>query len=107
MRSCATHEGNRSRGATRPCERQGPLARTPAGVERNGHLVQKSLPGISLRHTQSPPSVIPLRLDNQYFALGQQGALWEGVVKSRSIRGFLPAEISDPKMEIFVVLQKA
>jgi type VI secretion system protein ImpJ len=67
-------------------------------------LIQKSLPGISLRHTPSPPSAIPVNLDNQYFGLNQHGPLWEGVLKSRTISVFVPGDITDPKLELLAVL---
>jgi type VI secretion system protein ImpJ len=68
-------------------------------------LVRKSLPGITLRHTPAPPPAIPLKLDNQYFSLGQNGGLWEGVTQSRTLSVFAPGEIVTPKMELLLVMQ--
>jgi len=75
---------------------------SPVEIDR---LVRNSLPGISLRHTPAPPSSIPLKLENQYFSLGQSGALWEGVIQSRTLRVFAPGEIAEPKMELLLVMQ--
>ena len=36
-------------------------------------LVRNSLPGLTLRHTPTPPAAIPMKLDNQYFSLNQGG----------------------------------
>lgn len=68
-------------------------------------LVRNSLPGLTLRHTPTPPSAIPVRLDNQYFVLNQGGPLWDAIRNSRQIAVFAPGEIVEPKMEILVVLE--
>jgi type VI secretion system protein ImpJ len=67
-------------------------------------LVRNSLPGVVLRHLPSPPSAVPMKLDNQYFSLVQSGALWGGIVQSRVLSIFVPAEIADPKMELLIVM---
>jgi type VI secretion system protein ImpJ len=74
---------------------------SPDDVNR---LVRNSLPGVVLRHLPSPPSAVPLKLDNQYFSLVQSGALWEGIAQSRVLSIFVPGEIADPKMELLIVL---
>ena len=61
--------------------------------------------GLSLRHIQVPPSAIPIKLDNQYFALNQGGELWNAMMLSRQIAVHAPGEIVDPKMEILIVLE--
>jgi type VI secretion system protein ImpJ len=68
-------------------------------------LVRNSLPGLTLRHTSTPPDAIPMRLENQYFLLNQVGGLWEAIVRSRQIAVFAPGEIIEPKMEVLVVLE--
>jgi type VI secretion system protein ImpJ len=80
------------------------LARVAAPGEVN-RLVRNALPGIVLRHLAAPPAAIPLKLDNQYFGLTQAGPLWDGVVQSRSLSVFVPAEIAEPKLELMIVLQ--
>jgi type VI secretion system protein ImpJ len=75
---------------------------SPGEIER---LVRKSLPGVALRHTPAPPPAIPLKLDNQYFSLGQNGSLWDAVAQSRTLSVFAPGEIVNPKMELLLVLQ--
>ncbi len=70
----------------------------------NGRLVRNSLPGVVLRHLPSPPSAVPVKLDNQYFSLVQSGPLWEGILQARALSIFVPGEIADPKMEILIVL---
>lgn len=69
-----------------------------------GRLVQKSLPGVVLRHLPAPPSSVPVKLDNQYFGLVQSGPVWDTIMQSRSLSIFVPEEIADPKMELLIVL---
>ena len=37
------------------------------------NLVRLALPGITLRHTPSPPPAVPFKMNNQYFLLNQTG----------------------------------
>jgi type VI secretion system protein ImpJ len=67
-------------------------------------LVRNSLPGVVLRHLPSPPSAVPVKLDNQYFSLVQSGPLWDALAQVRAVSVFVPSEIADPKMELLVVL---
>jgi type VI secretion system protein ImpJ len=67
-------------------------------------LVRNSLPGVTLRHLPSPPSAVPIKLDNQYFSLVQAGPLWDAIAQARAVSVFVPGEIADPKMELLVVL---
>jgi len=68
-------------------------------------LIRHSLPGVTLRHTPTPPAAIPVKLDNQYFSLNQSGSLWDAIKLSRQIAVYAPGEIVDPKMEILIVLE--
>jgi type VI secretion system protein ImpJ len=68
-------------------------------------LIRNSLPGLLLRHVPVPPSAIPIKLDNQYFVLNQEGELWNAMVLSRQIAVHAPGEIVDPKMELLIVLE--
>jgi type VI secretion system protein ImpJ len=68
-------------------------------------LIRNALPGITLRHTPVPPSAIPMKLDNQYFALNQSGDLWNAIMLSRQVAVHAPGEIVEPKMEILIVLE--
>jgi type VI secretion system protein ImpJ len=70
----------------------------------NARLVRNSLPGVVLRHLPSPPSAVPVKMDNQYFSLVQSGGLWDGIAQARALSIFVPGEIADPKMELLIVL---
>jgi type VI secretion system protein ImpJ len=69
------------------------------------HLVRNALPGLPLRHIPVPPPAIPIKLDNQYFALNQAGDLWNSMTLSRQVAVHAPGEIVDPKMELLIVLE--
>jgi type VI secretion system protein ImpJ len=68
------------------------------------NLVRLSLPGITLRHTPTPPSAITFKMDNQYFSLNQTGRLWDKIAQSRNISLHVPSEITEAKIELLVVL---
>lgn len=65
-------------------------------------VIERALAGLSLSHTQSPPA-IRVKLGNQYFALGQNGALWDKIRASRRVAVFAPADLRDPKLELIAV----
>lgn len=68
-------------------------------------LIRNSLSGLTLRHIPVPPPAIPMKLDNQYFALNQSGDLWNAIKLSRQVAVHAPGEIVDPKMELLIVLE--
>jgi type VI secretion system protein ImpJ len=68
-------------------------------------IVRNALPGLTLRHIPVPPAAIPMKLDNQYFALNQGGELWNAIMLSRQIALHVPGEIVEPKMELLIVLE--
>lgn len=76
-------------------------------VSSNGDIqkiIRNSLGGITLRHSPTPPAAIPMKLDNQYFSFNQSGQLWDAIQLSRSIAVLAPSEITDPRLEVIVVL---
>jgi type VI secretion system protein ImpJ len=68
-------------------------------------LVNYALPGIKLRHEQTPPGAITFKLNNHYFSLNQTGRLWERIVQTRNFSLFIPPEIAEAQPEVLVVLQ--
>jgi type VI secretion system protein ImpJ len=67
-------------------------------------LISNALPGIVLTHIPNPPSAIPVKMRHQYFSLSQSGAAWETVPRARNFAVYVPAEISNPQMELVVLL---
>jgi type VI secretion system protein ImpJ len=66
-------------------------------------LVRNALPGVTLRHLVVPPDGVPVKLDRQYFAISQNGILWEGISREQQLRVFVPEEIGSPKFELLVM----
>src|ERR1700760_1368356 len=67
-------------------------------------LVSRALPGITLTHTPSPPSAIPIKMKYQYFSLNQSGAAWETVTRARNFAVHVPGDIPNPNMELVILL---
>jgi type VI secretion system protein ImpJ len=70
-------------------------------------LVNRALPGITLTHTPSPPSAIPIKMKYQYFSLNQSGAAWETVTRARNFAVHVPGDIPNPNMELIILLPQA
>jgi type VI secretion system protein ImpJ len=68
------------------------------------HLIRQALPGVSLAHTPSPPSAVPVKLNYQYFQLGRSGPAWDAITRSRNLAAFVPAELPNPQLELVIVL---
>lgn len=70
-------------------------------------LVRQALPGMPLIHAAKPPASIPVKLNYQYFSLSQSGVAWETVMKGRSLAAFVPGDISEPQLELLILLPQA
>ena len=68
-------------------------------------IMRNALQGLTLRHVPVPPPAIPVKLDNQYFAINQAGELWKAIMLSRQIAVHAPGEIEEPRMELLIVLE--
>ena len=71
------------------------------------HLVSHALPGVALTHVTLPPAAIPVKLQYQYFSLGQTGAAWEAIQRSRNLAAYVPGDFPDPQLELIVILPQA
>ncbi len=71
------------------------------------HLVRQALPGLSLTHVALPPSSIPMKLNYQYFALGQGGLAWEAITRSRNLAAYVPGDLPNPQLELLILLPVA
>ncbi len=74
----------------------------PDDVER---IVNAALPGIPLKPVQRVPAAIPVRLDNQYFALDNSSAALARMLAARACQVYLPASIPDASLELYAVLR--
>jgi type VI secretion system protein ImpJ len=71
------------------------------------HLVRHALPGVTLTHVAAPPSSIPVKLNYQYFSLGQGGVAWEAITRSRNLAAYVPGDLPNPQMELLILLPVA
>ncbi|MCG5075958.1 type VI secretion system baseplate subunit TssK [Paraburkholderia tagetis] len=74
----------------------------PEDVE---HIVNAALPGIALKAVQRVPAAIPVRLDNQYFALDASSAAHARMLAARACQVYLPASVADASLELYAVLR--
>ena len=70
-------------------------------------LVRQAIPGIKLTHAPKPPAAIPVKLNYQYFSLNQSGPPWEGVSKWPSLAAYAPPYITNPQLDLLVLLPQA
>jgi type VI secretion system protein ImpJ len=68
------------------------------------HIVNSALPGIALRAVQRVPAAIPVRLENQYFALDPKDPGFARMMAARACQIYLPAAIPDASLELYAVL---
>ncbi|MBV8551416.1 MAG: type VI secretion system baseplate subunit TssK [Acidobacteriaceae bacterium] len=71
------------------------------------HLVRQALPGLPLAHVAVPPSSIPMKLNYQYFSVGQGGLAWEAIERSRNVAAYVPGDFPNPQLELIVLLPHA
>ncbi|KWF63750.1 type VI secretion system baseplate subunit TssK [Burkholderia pseudomultivorans] len=69
------------------------------------HIINAALLGIPLKAVQRVPAAIPVRLDNQYFALDSSSAAHAKMLAARACQIYLPASIPDAALELYAVLR--
>ncbi|PQV48086.1 type VI secretion system baseplate subunit TssK [Paraburkholderia sp. BL21I4N1] len=69
------------------------------------HIVNSALPGIPLKAVPRVPAAIPVRLDNQYFALDSTNNAHARMLAARACQVYLPASIPDASLELYAVLR--
>jgi type VI secretion system protein ImpJ len=68
------------------------------------HLIKNALPGAPLTYVASPPSAIPMKMNYQYFGIGQSGVAWEAVIRSRNLAAYVPNDLPNPQLELIILL---
>jgi len=68
-------------------------------------LVKRALPGLALTHMPTPPSAVSARVDFQYFSISKGGPCWDHIVQSRRVGVYVPGELPDAELQLFVVLE--
>lgn len=76
-------------------------AGSPDDVEQ---IVNSALPGIPLRAMSRVPAAIPVRIENQYFALDGAHAAFKRMMDARACQFYIPASVPDVSLELYVVL---
>lgn len=75
---------------------------TPDEVDE---LVNAALDGVPLHPLSHVPAAIPLRLENQYFALDLAHAKGQAMLAEGVCAFYVPATLADVKLELFAVLR--
>lgn len=68
------------------------------------HIVNSALTGIPLKTVQRVPAAIPVRLENQYFALDAADPAHARMLAARACQIYLPASVPESSLELFAVL---
>lgn len=76
-------------------------AGAPDEVEQ---IVNSALPGIPLRAMSRLPAAIPVRIENQYFALEGSHPAFARMLAARACQFYIPASIPDVSLELYAVL---
>ncbi|PMZ85164.1 MULTISPECIES: type VI secretion system baseplate subunit TssK [unclassified Pseudomonas] len=75
---------------------------TPDEVDQ---LVNAALDGVPLQSLSHVPAAIPLRLENQYFALDLNHAKGQAILDQGICAFYVPSTLSEVKLELFAVLR--
>lgn len=75
---------------------------TPDEVD---HLVNAALDGVPLQSLSHVPAAIPLRLENQYFALDLNHAKGQAIRDQGICALYVPSTLAEVKLELFAVLR--
>ena len=68
------------------------------------HIVNSALPGIALRPVSRLPAAIPVRIENQYFAVDSTDPAFGRMIAARVCQIYLPASIPEAELEVYAVL---
>ncbi len=75
---------------------------SPEEIER---ILNSAVVGVPLKALQRVPSAVPLRLENQYFALDEKSPAFESMLQARACSIYVPASIPEAVIEFFAVLR--
>lgn len=68
-------------------------------------VVNTAMPGATLTHAQRLPSSIPARLDNHYFAIEPQGAVYQRMMDSQAIAFYVPSGFKNLSIDLMAVMK--
>jgi hypothetical protein len=76
-------------------------AGAPDEVEQ---IVNSALSGIPIKPMSRLPAAIPVRIENQYFALDASHPAFKRMIDARACQFYVPASIPDVSLELYAVL---
>jgi type VI secretion system protein ImpJ len=76
-------------------------AGAPDEVEQ---IVNSALSGIPIKSMSRLPAAIPVRVENQYFALDAAHPAFKRMIAARACQFYVPASIPDVSLELYAVL---
>jgi type VI secretion system protein ImpJ len=68
------------------------------------HVVNSAMPGITLRPVSRLPAAIPVRIENQYFAVDSTDPAFARMIAARACQIYLPSSIPGAELELYAVL---
>ncbi|HTZ58671.1 MAG TPA: type VI secretion system baseplate subunit TssK [Acidobacteriaceae bacterium] len=71
-----------------------------------GELVKRALPGLALKHLQTPPAEVAVKVESQYFVINRSGPCWDNIVQTRKVGVHVPGEIPSPEMSLIVLVDE-
>lgn len=95
----------RSSIASHLLQTQFPLLCKAGSQEDVSDVVNVALNGVALKPLHHVPAAIPLRLENQYFALDLSGAAAQRMLDAGNCAFYLPAALGDAQLELYAVLR--
>ncbi len=51
-----------------------------------------------------PPAAVQTKVEMQYFGVNRSGPFWDHIVQTRRIGVYVPGELPNPELDLFVVL---
>ncbi len=67
-------------------------------------VVNSALAGITLRPVSRLPAAIPVRIENQYFAVDSSDPAFARMIAARACQIYLPSSIPEAELELYAVL---
>ncbi|MBC7925467.1 MAG: type VI secretion system baseplate subunit TssK [Bryobacteraceae bacterium] len=68
-------------------------------------LVKRAMAGLTLTHLTMPPPAVPAKVEAQYFGITKSGPFWDHIVQTRGVGIYVPGDIPQPRLELFVVME--
>ena len=69
-----------------------------------GKLVQRALPGMTLKHLSVPPAAVAPKVEHQYFGIDKAGPCWDHIVRTRRVGIYVPGEIPEPAIGLHIII---